>query len=157
MRPVRPKTRERGASIVELALIAPVMVVLVMGVLDLGRAYRLNIRLENAAREGAAFAQVYPNDVTCGSAGSIHGHVEAEEPALKSTPGFQIVVLGQGAGGAFTPMTGCTGSVATPGERVRVNVSARYDIVTPLVAQAVGGSLTLVGSAEVRVQGQVRP
>ncbi len=157
MRPVRPKPRERGASIVELALIAPVMVLLVMGVLDLGRAYRMNIRLENAAREGAAFAQVYPNDVTCGPSGNIRGQVEREEPSLKATPAFTVVVEGQDAGGTFTPMSGCTGTVASAGERVRVRVSARYDIMTPLVAQAVGGSLTLTGDAEVRVQGQVRP
>lgn len=139
----------------ELALIAPVMVLLVMGVLDLGRAYRMNIRLENAAREGAAFAQIFPNDVSCGADGSIEDRVEIEEQALASTPGWVIRVLGQDATGTFVPMTGCAGTTASPGERVRVEVDARFDIMTPLVASVVGKSITLQGHAEVRVQGQV--
>lgn len=141
----------------ELALIAPVMVLLVMGVLDLGRAYRMNIRLENAAREGAAFAQIFPNDVSCGAGGSIRDRVEIEEPALSSTPGWTIRVLGQDATDTFVPMDGCTGTTASPGERVRVEVEARFDIMTPLVANVVGNSITLQGHAEVRVQGQVAP
>lgn len=141
----------------ELALIAPVMVILVMGVLDLGRAYRMNIRLENAAREGAAFAQVIPNHVSCGADGSVEGHVRAEEPALASTPGFTIEVLGKDGTNTFVPMTGCTGALATPGERVRVEVRAQFSVMTPLVASIVGDTLTLEGHAEVRVQGQVGP
>lgn len=151
----RPHRRERGASIVELALIAPVMAILVFGVLDLSRAYRMNIRLENAAREGAAFAQIFPNQVSCGAAPDIEDRVRAEEPALASTTGFAIEVLGQDATDAFVPMTGCTGTEASPGERVRVEVRAQFDIMTPLVASVVGSSLTLEGHAEVRVQGQV--
>lgn len=141
----------------ELALIAPVMVMLVFGVLDLSRAYRLNIRLENAAREGAAFAQIFPNDVSCGTDPDIEDRVRAEEPTLASEPDFSIDVYGQDASGAFVAMSGCTGTTAASGERVRVVVGARYDIATPLVASVVGGSLGLEGHAEVRVQGQVDP
>jgi hypothetical protein len=157
MRYGRARKGDRGASIVELALIAPVMAILVFGVLDLSRAYRMNIRLENAAREGAAFAQVYPNDVSCGPSGSIVGQVEAEDPGLDDLPGYEVVVLGQDDDGDWVAMSGCTGTVSSAGERVRVEVSVRYDIVTPLVAQAVGNAITLTGAAEVRVQGQVRP
>jgi Flp pilus assembly protein TadG len=148
---------ERGASIVELALISPIMVLLVFGVLDLGRAYRMNIQLENAAREGAAFAQIFPNNVSCGADPDIEDRVRAEEPALASAPDFEIEVLGQDDTDAFVPMSGCSGTTASPGERVRVEVRARYDIMTPLVANAVGRSLELTGHAEVRVQGQVQP
>lgn len=140
----------------ELALIAPVMVLLVLGVLDLGRAYQMNIRLENAAREGAAFAQVYPNDATCGPSGSILGQVEAEEPGLSASPDFDVEILGQDDDGDWVELTGCTGTDGAAGERVRVRVRTRYDIVTPIVANVVGNSITLEGDAEVRVQGQVR-
>jgi hypothetical protein len=152
MRYGRARQGDRGASIVELALIAPVMAILVFGVLD-----RMNIRLENAAREGAAFAQVYPNDVTCGPSGSIVGQVAAEDPGLDALPDYDVIVRGQDDDGDWVVMDGCNGSVSSAGERVRVEVSVRYDIVTPLVAQAVGNAITLTGAAEVRVQGQVRP
>jgi hypothetical protein len=141
---------------VELALIAPIMVLLVLGVLDLARAYQLSIRLENAAREGAAFAQVYPNDATCGPSGSIRGQVEAEEPGLSATPGFDVDIFGQNAADEWVELSGCSGTVAGPGERVKVEVRATYGILTPIVANVVGNSIVLEGAAEVRVQGQVR-
>ncbi len=141
----------------ELALIAPVMVLLVLGVLDLARGYQMNIRLESAAREGAAFAQVYPNDATCGPSGSIRGQAEAEEPGLSASPDFDVDAFGQDASGNWVELVGCSGDVASSGERVRVEVRARFDILTPIVANVVGNSITLEGAAEVRVQGQVRP
>lgn len=155
MRRSRTQGGERGASIVELALISPVMVLLTFGVLDLSRAYRMNIRLENAAREGASFAQMHPNHVTCGSYGNIRDQIVAEEIGVSGSPDFVFEVLGQDASKAWVPLTGCSGTEAVPGERVRVEVRARYDVRTPIVANAVGGSITLEGEAEVRVQGRV--
>lgn len=137
----------------ELALIAPVMVLLVMGVLDLGRAYQMDIRLENAAREGAAFAQLHPNDAFCESGSDIEARVVAEEPGVSATPGFSVRVFGENSSGDMVEVTGCDGEVVVSGGRVSVDVSATYTIMTPLVASAVGSSIDLTRSAEVRVQG----
>ncbi len=46
----------RGQSLVELALIAPVFLVLALGVADFGRAYFAYISLTNGARSGADYA-----------------------------------------------------------------------------------------------------
>jgi len=46
----------RGQALVEFALIAPVLLVLVMGLLDFGQAYQVRITITNAAREGARLA-----------------------------------------------------------------------------------------------------
>lgn len=135
----------------ELALIAPVLVLLVFGVIDLARGYRLQIQAENAAREGAAYAQVRPNDVVCASYPDITERVAAEESGLTSHPGFQLRVWGQDGGG-WEQITGCGGSVADAGERVRVDVNVTFDVMTPIVEQVVGGTIDLTGSAEVRVQ-----
>lgn len=157
MRRVRPHRRERGASIVELALIAPVMVLLVMGFLDLGRSYRMQIRLENAAREGAALAQLLPNRVSCPTGSDIEDRSRGEDVALTSTPGFAVNVTNIDSDGTEVLLTGCSGTAARPGERVRVEVSAEFGIMTPVVANIVGDSIGLSGVAEVRVQGKVGP
>jgi Flp pilus assembly protein TadG len=44
---------ERGASAVEFALILPVLILLLLGLLEYGRVYNVQISLSNAAREGA--------------------------------------------------------------------------------------------------------
>ncbi len=143
---------ERGASIVEFAVLAPVMVLIVMGVVDLARGYQMQIRLENAAREGAAYAERYPNDVSCAAANDITDRVIAED-GVNTLPEFQVAVFAEDAGGTMTvPLTGCGGTTADSGDRVLVEVSGRFDILTPLVAQAVGGSIDITGSAEVKAR-----
>lgn len=147
------KRRERGASILELAFVLPVMSLLVFGVLDLGRGYRMHLQVEAAAREGVAYAQIHPNDLECALGPDIIERVSAEEDGLAQRPGFRVAVYGQDDDGTFVPVTGCDGDVAESGERVRVEVTVTYDVLTPLVERAVGSTITVTGAAEARVQG----
>jgi hypothetical protein len=50
------RNRRRGQSLVEFAILLPLLVLIVFGVLDLGRAFFALITITNAAREGARFA-----------------------------------------------------------------------------------------------------
>ena len=54
----KQKKRERGQSLVELAMSLTFMVLLVSGVVDLGRAFFTYIALRDAAQEGAAYASI---------------------------------------------------------------------------------------------------
>lgn len=44
---------ERGAALVEFALILPILVLFVFGIIEFGRAYSARIELTGAVREGA--------------------------------------------------------------------------------------------------------
>ncbi|WP_446666294.1 TadE/TadG family type IV pilus assembly protein [Flexivirga sp. B27] len=48
--------RDRGASLVEFAIVLPLFLVLIGGIVDFGRALFTEITLTNAAREGARSA-----------------------------------------------------------------------------------------------------
>lgn len=153
MRSARTSRSERGASIIEFAVLAPVMVLIVMGVVDLARGYQMQIRLENAAREGAAYAERYPNDVSCATVTDITDRVIAED-GVDTLPDFEVAVFAEDAGGDMTvPVTGCGGTAADSGDHVLVEASGRFDILTPLVAQVVGGSIDITGSAQIEVRG----
>lgn len=137
----------------ELALIAPVMVMLVFGVLDLSRAYRMQIRLENAAREGAVYAQLHPNRVDCGSTDDITSRVLAEDAGISSMPGRTIEVQAEDTSGVWSPVTGCADADGAAGRGQRVGVSAQFEVLTPVVARVVGDTIRITGSADVEVQG----
>ena len=49
----RKSNSERGAAAVELALVLPMLVVLVFGIIEFGRAYNAKLHLSAAVREGA--------------------------------------------------------------------------------------------------------
>ena len=51
---------DRGAAAVEMALVLPVLLFLLMGIIDFGRAYSTQIQLSAAAREGVRLASLNP-------------------------------------------------------------------------------------------------
>lgn len=62
-RNLKPRRKEKGQNLVELALVLPFLIIIVFGVLDLGRIFFASINLTNAAREGVRFLTMHPNDV----------------------------------------------------------------------------------------------
>ena len=57
-RPIVLRGRRRGAVAVEFAIVAPVLVAILLGMIELGRAFEAQNMLEVAAREGARFASM---------------------------------------------------------------------------------------------------
>jgi hypothetical protein len=56
--------RSRGQELMEFAIVLPLLLLIVFGVLDLGRLFHALITITNAAREGARYGIVYPDDLT---------------------------------------------------------------------------------------------
>jgi hypothetical protein len=111
--------RRRGQSLVELALALPVLLLLMLGTIDLGRMFFNYIELRNAVREGAAYLARNPTD-TAGAWSRVTSHgglVASAVPDPAPTAGSGCTTPG-GTGTAvvsakltFTPIT--TGFVAS--------------------------------------------
>jgi Flp pilus assembly protein TadG len=56
--------KERGAAAVEFALLAPVFIMIILGIVEFGRAYNVQTSLTNAAREGARAMAINNNQGT---------------------------------------------------------------------------------------------
>lgn len=48
--------RQRGANVLEAAIAIPIILLMVFGIVDLGRAYNVHQVITNAAREGARYS-----------------------------------------------------------------------------------------------------
>ena len=55
---------ESGQALVEFAISALVLVLIFLGVFDLGRAFNSYIVITNAAREGAYYGALHPSDAS---------------------------------------------------------------------------------------------
>ena len=51
----------QGQSLVEFALLIPILALILVGVFDLGRAFHALITISNAAREGARYGTLHPD------------------------------------------------------------------------------------------------
>jgi Flp pilus assembly protein TadG len=73
---MKTDARDRGATAVEVALLMPILLILVMGIVDFGRALHAQITLTQAAREGvrvAALKQPGPATRTQNAATGLSG------------------------------------------------------------------------------------
>lgn len=63
-----PKASERGAVAVEFALLVPVLILLLLGIMEFGRAYNVQATLTNAARESVRSMAVNNSQTTARTA-----------------------------------------------------------------------------------------
>ena len=60
------QTREPGQELVEFALVLPLLLIVLIGVFDLGRVFHANITIANASRAGTRYATSFGFDTTGG-------------------------------------------------------------------------------------------
>lgn len=58
---------EKGASIIEFALVGIVVFGLLFAIVDLGMMFFVNLTMQNAVREGARYAITGSSDASCGT------------------------------------------------------------------------------------------
>ncbi|MGN7250718.1 TadE/TadG family type IV pilus assembly protein [Arthrobacter sp. SAFR-014] len=96
------RASEGGAVAVEFALLAPVLIMLLLGIMEFGRAYNAQILLTSAAREGVRVMAI-TNDSALASAaairlepavadGSVNFSASSPAGATKCSAGAQISV-----------------------------------------------------------------
>jgi len=97
----RNDRHDRGAAAVEFALILPLLVLLIFGIVEFGRAYNVQISITNAAREGARVMAVHNDPAMARSAAS--AAAPAVTPAI--APGNVTVSPANCVAGATVTVT----------------------------------------------------
>ncbi len=142
------RRRTRGQSLVEFALILPVMLVMLAAALDLGRVFYAHITLNNAAREGAFEAAVNPDSFDAGQPCNTFDNRVTCRVQLEAKD--SNVTIADGDIGLTCSVTGCPGQA---GSFVTVSVSGEFQLITPLLAVIFGGqTIPLSSSATAQVQ-----
>jgi Flp pilus assembly protein TadG len=158
------RNRSRGQALVETALVLPVFLALLLGIVDMGRAVWATTSLASAAREAARFAIVHGGNANTvcpvgpPSATTVIPVADASCPY--PSPSTQSIINAATAaaiaGGSNVTVTvcyglNCTGNTNTAGATndrgtpVTVVVTSRVDLVVPAILGR--SSFTLSGSA----------
>lgn len=139
----------RGQSLVELAVVLPVLLLLVVGAIDLGRAYFSAINLENAVKEGAFFGARSPECATdtggiCADPANVEARVDIELDSVGKTL-FEAKCFAPGT----TVFTGAGKALADceDGDLYYVRTQVPFSLVTPLISNIVGSTITLGADA----------
>lgn len=121
---------EKGQSVVEFALVVPILLLLVLGIMEFGRAYSANLTLQNAAREGARLA------VTGATDARITQRVKDSAPTLDPA---RINV-------SVTP------SSRHQGDNVVVTVTYDFQYLTPFIQDLAGSLRTFQQQVTMRME-----
>jgi hypothetical protein len=145
----RARARAAGQSLVELALVLPVLLLIVLVAIDFGRVFFGYVTLTNATRIGANYAASHP--LAWGTPGNAAERDEYEELILRDTDVANCDLVG----GTPPDPTFTDGSdTATPdtatdvGDRVDVGLSCTFRPLTPIVGAVVGSNLVLSANSE---------
>jgi len=109
---------ENGQDLVEYALIFPLLMLLLLGIMEFGIVVQAYDSIANAAREGARYGIVHPDN----SPG-------IKAAALRSTMGLDQAAL------LFT--------ISQIGDTIQVEVDYDHGFITGFIIQVLGGNPTL--------------
>ena len=132
-------TKRRGAVLIELALVLPLLILMVLICVDFGRFATVHIAVTNAAREGASFGGMHRStDATYGR--WKQGILDALKDEMSGIPGYSDEQL----------------SVAEPvvlasQSRSRVRVEVTYKFKTAIAWRIIPDELPISRVAEMPV------
>ncbi|MBN1964840.1 MAG: pilus assembly protein [Anaerolineae bacterium] len=144
---MKPQRRlERGQSLIEMIFIIPILLVLVGGAVDVGRAFIILVAVENAAGEGALYGSVNPacladdhSDTICQLSESLNGRIiEEGRPFIDLTEDMIVSNINDGDGGA----------TITAGSLLEITVTYTYVPLTPIGHILWGSEAVVTATAE---------
>ncbi len=140
----RRRRREHGAVAVEFALVVPLLLVLLFGIVDVGIVLAQQLSLSNSARQAARFAVV---DVAGRTCGDIENEARAAATTVGMTAADPTFVLSGAAGPCERP---CAGSTSTTD--IRVTLTYRSNFVVPVPIPGFPTGLDIEGEGVFRCE-----
>jgi len=136
--------RERGQSLVELAISLTVLLLLLAGVVDIGRAFFAFIAMRDAAQEGASYGSLYPTqsgsctsfdrDSTTFNSACIHQRIRN---ATNTPINFEQAINN----GDITITITLVGGQACAGNTIQVDIDyPNYPMIMPLYPVFMGSN-----------------
>ncbi len=157
MKPTRFRDRfsERGQATLEAALTFPVLIIVLLGIFDLGRAILAYSTISNAAREGARFGIIHPtwrdsDGVTpYDESNTIEGHAAAYMTTLDASHvQIDVCLPPSNYDIATYDFDACPNENTDPERGDPLTVTVRYDFLaaTPVISALWGGGNLSLGS-----------
>lgn len=129
---------EKGQAIVEMALILPILLLLVFGIVEFGRILQTYMIVTDLSREGARAGAVGKTDLEISS---VVDNNAASAGLDTSNPDYSVVI---------TPAAAGPRARGTP---VTVQVNYSVDIIAPVIGSIIGDPYVLISQTTMRVEG----
>ena len=152
---IRRRDRSRGQSVVEFALVLPILLLLLAATIDFGRLFYLYVAVNNAAKEGALYGARSPlcdddSNPACANPNNVDWHVANEAANLVDSNGNSLlattVACRDTSGVLVQPINNCV-----DGYTYQVTVTSPFTLITPLISNIVGQTIVLRSESQATV------
>jgi Flp pilus assembly protein TadG len=126
--------RQNGQSLVEFALVIPIFLLLLFGLIDLGRLVYINNAISEGAREGTRWGSVQASSPTLNAAGRTAVGTHAKD-SMAAVPDPTVSVK---CYDKLDPVMTVELAVCGKGDTLVVRVDSPVSMLTPILAQFVG-------------------
>lgn len=123
---------QKGQALVEFAIVLPILLLLVMGILQFGMMLNSYLTIENAAREGARTGIIGSSDS------------EIQNLIISTSPNLDPAKLKV----TITP----SGAARKPGDTLTVKVTYNYELIVPIISNLFNDVVVLNGQTSMRVE-----
>jgi Flp pilus assembly protein TadG len=126
--------KEKGQSLMELAISVTLLILILAGIVDLGRAAYTQMALQDAAEEGVVYGVAFPNkctEITNRVLGNLSAGLHPE------TTSVNIEIGG----------TECSTATGVAGNEMIVTVSQPFQITMPILGAITGQTIPLKATA----------
>jgi hypothetical protein len=130
----RPARRESGGALVEFALVAPLVILLIMAALELSILFWVNLTLQHAVHEGARYA-------VTGQGGALREQLALQRIVDQSMGLYQRVqpVLSiNRADGLSDPALILPGAMGAGGDLLLLQIDGAWPVASPLLQPWLG-------------------
>jgi len=124
------RRNEKGQSLVEFALVVPLVILILMAIIEFGFMFNAYITISNASREGARLGALGSNDT------AVVTRVVDTSVALDPS---KISVI-------ITPAN------RSRGDMIRVQVNYNYVLITPIISSVLSPFIDLEAETVMRVE-----
>lgn len=125
-------TNESGQSLVEFAIILPILLLLIMGIIEFGLIMNSYLTIQNASREGARIGIVGAAD------SDIRNRIISDSPNLQTADLTINITPGEGS--------------RSSGDTITVAIYYNYHLVTPIISSLLNNSLILKAQTSMRME-----
>jgi Flp pilus assembly protein TadG len=137
----RPRGNETGQGLVEFALAAPIVFLVLIGLFDVGRLVFINNEMAEAAREGARWGVVQ---------GRAADEVTGANSAVSDTVRDRIVVTPAPVVEVRCVQLTALSGTCRSGDLLTVEVTSSVRAITPIISDIIG-PLDLVSDAQMTI------
>ena len=129
--------KEDGQAMVEFALILPIFLLILCGIIDFGWLFYNQLSLNNACREGARYAVV--NTAEDASTQAIINHIENSTTTVFANDGVDIEII------YTAPNDPTSGDI-------KVTLEAEISFFTPVLSTVMGKEKTITSTVIMKVE-----